>query len=73
MHGTGRPEEEVLTHKRFMELLNGPLNHPIAPLMITRLTLALHAVVEATGKAGEDALEAHCRDRAADRFKAENA
>jgi len=52
-----------MTDERFNELLNGPLAHPMMPFMITRLSLALKAVVDATGKAGEDALEAHCWER----------
>lgn len=52
-----------MTSERFNQLLNGPLHHPMVPFVIARLTLALRAVVEATGKAGEDALERHCRER----------
>jgi len=52
-----------MTDERFNELLNGPLHHPMISFAITRLTLALRAVVEATGKAGEEALELHCADR----------
>lgn len=52
-----------MTNERFNELLNGPLAHPMGPFTITRLALALRAVVEATGEAGEKALEEHCRDR----------
>jgi hypothetical protein len=52
-----------MTNKRFNELLNGPLKHPFPMFTTTRVTLALRAVVEATGKAGEDALEEHCRSR----------
>jgi hypothetical protein len=54
-----------MTNERFNELLNGPLYHPIGPMMVTRLSLALRDVVAATGQAGEDALEEHCRDREA--------
>ncbi len=49
--------------KRFNELLHGPLSHPMPMFTITRLALALMAVVEATGEAGERALEAHCHAR----------
>jgi len=54
-----------MTSERFNELLNGPLSHPLPMFTITRLALALSAVVEATGEAGEKALEAHCADREA--------
>jgi hypothetical protein len=52
-----------MTNERFNELLNGPLHHPLVPFVITRLSMALRAVVEATGKAGDDALEQFCRQR----------
>ena len=52
-----------MTDDRFNELLEGPLNHPLLPFQITRLVLALRHVVESTGEAGEQALEAYCRDR----------
>lgn len=55
-----------MTDKRFEELVNGPLSHPMIPFKLTRLMLALRAVVEMTGQAGEDALEAYCRDREAE-------
>jgi hypothetical protein len=59
-----RPHEEgALTDERFSELLNGPLAHPLIPFRLTRLTLALRAVVDATGAAGVRALESHCRER----------
>lgn len=54
-----------MTDERFNELLYGPLYHPIISLACTRLVLALRYVVEATGQAGDRALEAHCRDRQA--------
>jgi len=54
-----------MTDERFNELLEGPLNHPLVPFLITRLILALRTVVEATGDAGEKALEDYCRDREA--------
>lgn len=60
-----------MTNERFNELLNGPLSHPMPMFSITRLALALRAVVDATGEAGERALEEHCREReVADRIKA---
>lgn len=52
-----------MTDQRFHELLNGPLSHPLMPFRVTRLALALAAVVRATGEAGERALEQHCRER----------
>jgi hypothetical protein len=52
-----------MTTKRFNELLNGPLSHPMPMFAITRLAIALRAVVDATGKAGEKALEDHCAYR----------
>lgn len=52
-----------MTMERFNQLLNGPLHHPLPMFTITRLALALAAVVKATGSLGEDALEAHCRGR----------
>jgi hypothetical protein len=59
-----------MTQKRFTELLNGPLHHPLVLFRITRLSLALYDVVLATGKAGEEALERHCREREeSDRIK----
>ena len=59
-----------MTEERFNELLNGPLNHPLPMFVITRLALALRDVVEATGEAGEKALEEHCRQREeSDRIK----
>lgn len=65
-------EKEVpVTNERFNELLNGPLHHPLPMFAITRLAIALRAVVEATGDAGSRALERHCtardaRDRSED-------
>lgn len=53
-----------MTNERFNELLNGPLSHPLPMFTITRLSLALMAVVEATGAEGEKALEAYCEQRA---------
>ncbi len=47
----------------FNQLLNGPLWHPMVPFIITRLTLALRDVVEATGDAGAEALRKHCAAR----------
>lgn len=55
-----------MTNERFNQLLNGPLHHPLVSFTLTRLALALREVVEATGQAGEDALERHCAEREAD-------
>ena len=52
-----------MTDERFNELLNGPLSHPMTVFHITRLAMALRAVVDATGAEGADALEQHCVDR----------
>lgn len=52
-----------MTTERFNELLNGPLAHPLPMFAIMRLAMALRAVVEATGEAGEAALENHCAER----------
>lgn len=54
-----------MTDERFNELLNGPLSHPMPMLQFSRVVLALRAVVEATGQAGEKALENHCAARQA--------
>jgi len=51
-----------MTNERFNELLNGPLAHPLPMFTITRLALALRAVVEGTVD-GAKILEAHCADR----------
>lgn len=52
-----------MSTERFNELLNGPLSHPLVPFAITRLALALRAVIDATGPAGVKALEDHCLGR----------
>lgn len=52
-----------MTTDRFNQLLNGPLNHPLIPFQITRLQLALLYVLEATGPAGDRALEDYCARR----------
>lgn len=54
-----------MTNQRFNELLNGPLYHPMVPLQITRLVLALRSVVAACGESGDLALEEHCGEREA--------
>ena len=60
-----------MTDQRFQQLLEGPLFHPMIPFGIMRLAAALRAVVDATGAAGERALEEHCAMREElDRLKA---
>lgn len=54
-----------MTSKRFNELLNGPLAHPMPMMMINRLAIALRVVLEAGGEAADRALEQHCREREA--------
>lgn len=54
-----------MTDDRFNALVNGPLDHPLIPFKLSRLALALRAVVEATGEQGAAALEAHCAARQA--------
>jgi hypothetical protein len=58
--------EEIMTDERFNELLSGPLSHPLPMFSITRLVIALRAVIDATGEAGDKALEAHCAARQAE-------
>lgn len=50
-----------MTEERFNELLQGPLHHPLGMFIITRLAMALRHVVDATGEAGDEALEDFCR------------
>ena len=52
-----------MTDERFNELLNGPLGHPLIPFRITRLVLALRAVLDACGPQADIALEDYCTDR----------
>jgi len=54
-----------MTAERFHKLLDGPLSHPMTTFTISRLILALKAVVDATGEAGERALEDYCAARQA--------
>lgn len=49
--------------ERFNQLLQGPLHHPFPLFTITRLAIALKAVVDECGEAGEAALERHCAER----------
>lgn len=53
----------MMSDDHFNALLNGPLAHPMIMFRITRLSLALRAVVDATGEAGEKALLDHCAVR----------
>jgi len=52
-----------MSTEEFNQLLNGPLSHPLPMMTLSRLALALHCVVDATGEAGANALRAHCRAR----------
>lgn len=54
-----------MTDERFNDLLAGALSHPMPMLQFSRVVIALRAVVEATGQAGEKALEDHCAARQA--------
>jgi hypothetical protein len=54
-----------MNDRRFTELLNGPLSHPLPQFTMTRLAIALKFVVQETGEAGERALEEHCASRQA--------
>lgn len=55
-----------MTDERFNQLLSGALHHPLPQFTIMRLALALRAVVDETGAAGERALERHCTEREED-------
>ncbi|HEV2224397.1 MAG TPA: hypothetical protein VGR84_15490 [Candidatus Acidoferrales bacterium] len=46
-----------MTEERFLELLNGPLFHPIGTISSIRLGAALRFVLFKTGDAGDAALE----------------
>lgn len=62
-----------MTEDRFNELLNGPLAHPLPMFTIMRLGMCLLSVVQATGEAGEKALEDWCAAKEeSDRRKGEN-
>lgn len=52
-----------MTDQQFIKLLTGPLHHPLIMFQLSRLAIALRAVVEATGEAGERALLEHCQQR----------
>jgi hypothetical protein len=51
-----------MSNERFNELLNGPLAHPVFPMRLNRLVLALRHIVEAT-EHGAAILEAYCANR----------
>lgn len=59
-------QEEQVTTERFNQLLAGPLHHPFPMFVLTHLALALKAVVDECGEAGERALERHCAERQAE-------
>lgn len=61
-----------MTDERFNQLLQGPLHHPFPMFQLTRLALALRAVVDDCGAAGDRALERHCAEREADDERKEN-
>lgn len=61
--GPAEMERGEMTNERFQKLLDGPLSSQLLPFHLTRLILALRAVVEATGAAGERALEDFCAER----------
>lgn len=48
---------------KFRNLVNGPLSHPLPHFTVLRLILALKCVVDATGDAGERALDEYCTER----------
>ena len=52
-----------MSDEEFNQLINGPLNHPMLPLKLSRLLLALRCVVVATGPEGAEALRRHCEER----------
>jgi hypothetical protein len=49
-----------VTDDRFLELLSGPLGHRAIHIRLLILVTALYVVVDAGGKAADDALEAYC-------------
>lgn len=51
----------AMTEERFLELLNGPLFHPIGTISSMRLAAALRFVLIQTGDAGGAALEEFVR------------
>lgn len=52
-----------MSDEEFNRLLNGPLAHPMIMFRLSRLSMALRAVMDATGEAGEKALREHCAGR----------
>ena len=51
-----------MTDERFTQLLDGKLFHPEILPAVARLVKALRYVVQATGEAGDQALEDYCRE-----------
>ncbi len=56
-------DEQQMTESEFNRLLNGPLAHPAVMFRLTRLSIALRAVLDATGPIGANALREHCAER----------
>ena len=54
-----------MTDTEFNRLLDGPLQHPLIALRISRLAMALRSVVEQCGEHGSSALRAYCAARQA--------
>jgi hypothetical protein len=52
-----------VTLERFNQLLNGLVYQASPEVAVARLTMALWAVVQATGTLGEQTLETHCAER----------
>lgn len=52
-----------MTTKRFNELLNGPLHHPLPAFSFTRVALALAYVLDVCGESADKALEDYCKLR----------
>lgn len=66
-----QPMGKDITDDEFNEMLRGALHHQLPQFTMSRLILALRMVVAETGRAGAEALRAHCRER--ERRDAENA
>ena len=66
MQHNGTYGTQRVTQERLNELLRGPLNHDSIGFRSAKLILALWAVIQATGAAGEQALEQHCAQTAAE-------
>lgn len=52
-----------MTDEQFNNLVNSLIEGLPLPLVVTRLSLALRAVIEATGPLGDLALVNHCQER----------